>query len=250
MYNIAFCDDNGEYLEVIKERIWSNPEYNPDLMTLYLFQSGREFMQQNLEQFQLVILDMELGEIDGFDIASNIKKQRDNTVIAFCSGVVSPLPEHFDVQPYRYFMKQFDLVKIDNIISELIIEMIRRNISKVEIVSDGRALKIPTDQILYMERQKRGSKLYLEAISQEESERYYQVTSSENLEQWYAQLIDEGFEYVHKSYLVNMKQIVAVVKNTVIFPNGEQLRITKTYKDKFMERFSHYFSKKFWRNRK
>jgi len=219
-------------------------------MTIYLFSSGEEFLQENTVRFQLVFLDMQMGELDGYETAKRIRLQSERTVLAFCSGVVMPLPEHFEVQPYRYFMKQSEPDKVEQIISDLLIEMMRRNISKIEIVSDGRALRIPTDQILYIERQKRGSRLSVEELSQEGLRKYCDVMSSENLEEWYAQLMEAGFEYVHKSFLVNMKQIVAVVKESVIFPNGEEIRITKTYKRKFMERFSHYFSKKFRRNSK
>lgn len=126
--------------------------------------------------------------------------------------------------------------------------MIRRHNSEIEVVSDGRAMRIANDQIMYIERRKRGSELFIQENLMDGTRKYFEVISSESLEEWYAQLREEGFEYVHKSFLVNMKQIVAVVKNTVVFQNGEQICITKTYRSKFIERFSHYFNKKFRRN--
>ena len=64
MYNIAICDDNKEYLNGLREQIWNNTEYNPDLMIIYLFSSGEEFLQENTVRFQLVFLDMQMGESD------------------------------------------------------------------------------------------------------------------------------------------------------------------------------------------
>lgn len=248
MYNIAICDDNEESLYKLREYIWNNTEYNPDIMSVYLFCSGEQFLAEGSTSFQLVILDMQMGELDGYQTAKQIRGQGDTTVLAFCSGVVMPMPEHFDVQPYRYFMKQSKDEKISAVMSELLLEMIRRNVSRIEITSDGKALRVSADKILYMERKKRGSLVYVEEGLPDGTSHYTSVISSESLEEWYKQMMDEGFEYVHKSFLVNMKQIVAVVKESVVFANGVEIRITKTCKSKFMERFSFYFSKKFRRN--
>ena len=134
MYKIAICDDNEEYLSEFKEVICKTPEYNPDIMEVYTFQSGEEFLKESIAEIQL----------------------------AFCSGVVSPLPEHFNVQPYRYFMKQSDLEQTKKVIGELLVEMIRRHDSEIEVVSDGRAMRISNDQIMYIERRKQGRELFIQ----------------------------------------------------------------------------------------
>lgn len=54
LYKILICDDNEEYLSEFKEVICKVPEYNPDIMELYAFRSGEEFLKEKLEEFQLV----------------------------------------------------------------------------------------------------------------------------------------------------------------------------------------------------
>lgn len=247
MYNIALCDDNKEYLKSLRQSIWENTEYNSDIMSIFLFQSGEELLEQDISQFQLVFLDMQMAGMDGYATAGKIREKNEDIVLAFCSGLVTPLPEHFEVQPFRYFMKQIDTEKLARTISDLMFEMKRRNLSRVEVVADGRAVRVSADRILYIERQKRGSRLCLEELSGTGQKTFYELFSNETLEDWHVQLTEDGFEFVHKSFLVNMKQITAVVKDTVLFGNGETIKITRTYRQKFLERFSHYFTKKFRR---
>lgn len=59
-------------------------------------------------------------------------------------------------------MKQSDLEQIKKVIGELLVEMIRRHDSEIEVVSDGRAMRISNDQIMYIERRKRGSELFIQ----------------------------------------------------------------------------------------
>lgn len=58
---------------------------------------------------------------------------------------------------------------------------------------------------------------------------------------------DVGFEFAHTSYIVNMQKIVSVVKDDILMSNKQFLRISRTCKQKFHEKFSYYFSKKYRR---
>lgn len=101
MYNIAICDDNEEFLEVMKSTIETNSEYTSG-MICHLFLNGKELLDASVEIYNLVILDMQMDYIDSYVTAKGIRQKNKDIVLAFCSGVMMPQPEHFEVQPYRY----------------------------------------------------------------------------------------------------------------------------------------------------
>ena len=100
MYHIAICDDNAQFLETMERTIEGNPEYEAD-MICQKFLNGKELLRTELEQYHLIILDMQMGQMDGFAVAKKIREQNEDVVLAFCSGVIMPEPKHFEVQPYR-----------------------------------------------------------------------------------------------------------------------------------------------------
>lgn len=249
MYHIALCDDNKEFLEEMGRIVESNLEYDSN-MVCSSFSSGVELLDSDVSEFDLLIIDMQMDKVDGFSTAKQVRRKNKDIVIGFCSGVVMPLPEHFEVQPYRYMIKRNDTTEIQKTVTELLAEMKRRKKKKiVEVVSDGKAYRINIKDILYVYRQNRGSILVIENNDMQISENgsYVSLESNEKLVDWYQQLSDYGFEFPHTSYIVNMQKIKSIIKDDICMSDGQLLRITRTYKQKFHERFSYYFSKKYRR---
>lgn len=248
MYYIAICDDNSDYLEIMKKTLETNSEYDPN-MVCHKFTNGRELLYSEIKKYNLIILDMQMEQINGFDLAKQIRQKNSEAVLAFCSGVIMPKPEHFEVQPYRYLLKKIDTQKMQETISDLLIEMKRKKKNNIiEIVSDGKACRVNPKDIVYIYRLNRGSAFVIEQCNEKNDITYTEIQSNEKLADWYQQLADEGFEFAHTSYIVNMQKIISVTKGDILMSNNETLTITRTCKQKFHERFSYYFSKKYRRD--
>lgn len=245
MYNIAICDDNPQFLETMEKTIESNPEYDLD-MKCHKFLSGEELLRSETGQYNLIIIDMQMEKTDGYMTAKKLREKNKDTVLAFCSGIIMPAPEHFEVSPYRYILKNIDIDKMQKNISDLLIEMKKRKKNcMIEVADDGKAYKVNINDIIYIYRLKRGSVFVVE-----QGETCEEIKSNEKLDAWYQQISDEGFEFAHTSYIVNMKKIVRVVKDDILMSNNQLLRVSRTCKQKFHARFSYYFSKKYRRNTK
>lgn len=249
MYHIALCDDNEIFLEEMERIVESNSEYDSNMICTR-YSSGTELIAANVSDIDLLIIDMQMDDVDGFSAAKQIRLKNHDMVIGFCSGVVMPIPEHFEVQPYRYIIKKIDTTEIQKSVTELLAEMKRRKRKNIiEVVSDGKAYRINTKDILYVYRQNRGSVLVIDngKAQLEKNCNYIELESNEKLADWYVQLFDYGFEFAHTSYIINMQKIKSIIKDDICMENGQLLRITRTYKQKFHERFSYYFSKKYRR---
>mgnify|MGYP002581901710 FL=1 len=162
MYYIAICDDNAEFLETMERTIETNSEYEPDIIC-QKFLNGKELLRSGVEQYSLIILDMQMDQMDGYVVAKKIRQENKDTLLAFVSGIIMPQPEHFEVQPYRYLLKKIDTDKMQKNVSDLLLEMKQRKINSiVEVVSDGKAYRVYIKDIVYIYRLKRGSVLVIE----------------------------------------------------------------------------------------
>lgn len=141
-------------------------------------------------------------------------------------------------------MKQTDTEKMQGYITDLLVKMKKqKKHTMIEVVEDGRIFKIKIKNIIYIYRRKRGSVLVIDDGENGSKE----IESNEKLADWYQQLSMEGFEFPHTSYIVNMQKIISIEKDDIRMSNDELLKISRTCKQKFNERLSYYFSKKYRR---
>ena len=247
MVNIAIVDDNKVFLQEMKQNIEACKEFTAD-MVCDTYCSGADFLHADHGAYRLVILDMQMAEMSGYETAQKLREKNEGVVLAFVSGVILPEPEHFWVQPYRYLLKNSDADVRMRDIEELLRETKRRSRSEMaEVVRDGEAQRVPVGSILYIEKTKRGSLLTVEADSAAGRKK---LQSNERLEDWYTQLNAQGFEYAHTSYIVNLKAVTKIMQNELTMSNGDKLGISRTCSKKFHQSFSQYFHKKYKRGAK
>ena len=244
MINIAIVDDNIAFLQEMKQDMEACREFTADMLC-DTYCSGTDFLQADCGAYQLVILDMQMAGMGGYETAQKLRERNESVVIAFVSGVILPEPEHFRVQPYRYLLKNSDADERMGDLEELLLETKRRICGEMaEVVSDGEAQRVPVGSILYIEKAKRGSLLTVEANG---TAGRRTLQSNERLEEWYAQLCTQGFEYAHTSYIVNLKAVTKIMQNELTMSNGDKLGISRTCSKKFHQGFSLYFHKKYKR---
>ena len=106
MYRIALCDDDMEYMQYLENKIKiilkDSEQY---LICKYL--SGEEFLNDLDNSFDLVVLDMQMGKIDGITAALKFRKQNQEAVLFFCKGLQLTKTEFFYVNPFMYLINKY-----------------------------------------------------------------------------------------------------------------------------------------------
>lgn len=246
MYRIALCDDDIEYIEYLENKIrFILKDSYKYLICKYL--SGEEFLKDLDNGFDLVILDMQMGKIDGITAALKFRKQNQKAVLVFCTGVQLPKPEFFDVQPFRYLMKNYPESKIDKELKNIIEKMIEDNKETFLVVlSDGKMSKISINDITYISNQKRGCCIH---ICSKKNNQCYEITSNKKLIETYEELKNQFFEYAHNSYIVNFRAIIGIRNDVITLEDLTTLNISRSKKATFHSRFANYLGGKYKRDR-
>lgn len=247
MYEIVICDDTETDLLQLKMAVESSTHYDMASMNIHTFNSGLSFLEDFKENADLLLIDMQMGLMSGFETALELRKKNQTAVICFCSAVVTPQTEHFEVSPYRYILKNDGKAKIAKTVDDLLQEMKRRKQQKnLEVVSDGKAFVIPVNDILYIEKAKHGCHVVLSKSSVLYSENS-KILSREKLAVLYEDLATEGFSIPHSSYLVNVKRIVSISNDEITLENEQCISVSRSCKENFHHEFSKFFSKKYRR---
>lgn len=110
MYKVAICDNDEGQHHLIENLLQRLSVATPYLFHIQHFFSGRElynyYLEDNNFPFHFLIVDIELKEINGIEIARKIRDLQDHSVqILFMTSHPEALLGSFDVQPFHYLLK-------------------------------------------------------------------------------------------------------------------------------------------------
>lgn len=128
MIHIAICDDDKKYISLMKRIIIeSGADPQTTLFTEYTSGKALIFELDSRKECDLLILDMQLGDMDGDDIAKKFREIYPYAILAFCSGVQLPTVKSFKTTPFRYLLKSYS---DDEMIEEMkeILKEVEKNI--------------------------------------------------------------------------------------------------------------------------
>lgn len=227
MIRIAFCDDNQAELQHIRALL---KELHPfdDNYEVTVFGSGEELLRSDKRPFDLLFLDVQMPELDGYETARRIRETDQNTTLIFLTGVAAPTVEVFRVSPFRYLMKQMDDATIRKELTASFEEVTRKT-RIVTLKSGNDFVRINVSSLLYLTISGRWVELVTDHGRQEVKAKIGEM---------YDLLAPHGFSFSHKSYLVNFNRVLSITGSTVIMENGDILPISqpkaKTFKQEFI----------------
>ena len=237
MFHIAICDDDRNFIAYLKrviKKAKGNEKYE---YKVYEYISGEEFvhgLKENIH-FDLLILDMQLGGIDGDETAKYFRQKFPDALLVFCSGICLPTDKTFEVTPFRYLLKSSsDTEFIQKMVR--ILEEVKKNTEELYIIGHYRncTVKVRIRNILYVENAKRGSKITVTPRSEEAKfDRPILVEGKLNdLGKRYPELVA-----AHNSYLVNIYHVQNIEDTNLVLDTGEKLAISRTYQKSFRMAF-------------
>ena len=98
-YKIAICDDSDADIQYISHivRRWSE-EYG-HILQLSAFSSAESFLFHYAEEndYDILLLDIEMGEMDGITMAKELRQDNDTIQIIFITGYSDYISEGYEV---------------------------------------------------------------------------------------------------------------------------------------------------------
>lgn len=219
--SILICDNDPDFLCRIKalvEEFFRNRGCKAKIHTCCDGRSLSTWLSKGID-IALLDIDLDTEDYNGIDMARSLRRHRQDSVIIFVTNFIEYAPEGYEVQAFRYILKQ----KLDKeLASCLALALTRfdhvRDVFKFQI--NGEIIDIPLSEVLYLESSRHKVTAYLQA--KQKSHSFHGTLS--DLE---AQLANCGFLRIHKSYLVNMKHLVNFQCRTATLTGDITLRVSE-----------------------
>lgn len=237
MLRIAICDDNKSFVEHMAQAV--DREFGSQTSEKYEIETyvSSELLlaQHKSKPFDVVFLDIDMPEIDGFQAAGSISSSNDCYII-FVTSHPELVYDSLYFRPLNFITKGNDSYftdKLHSVVNQLFNEMKQNKSIVLENKDIGKAV-LTIKNIYYIE----SSKHYVIYYSEGREPIKVRGNISE-LEEYYAAL---DFVRIHKSFLVNLRHIFNLDKNNdeVIFKQGFKLSISKNYKQSVDESLTEY----------
>ena len=220
---IAVCDDDAAQREYLLSQVSAWAKKNRHLVEVKQYSGAKEFLFTYSEEkdFDILLLDVEMPEINGIELAKTIRRENAAVQIVFITGFYEYFSDGFDVSALHYLIKPVDEEKLYPVLNRAVDNLSYRQ--RCVLLSTGEMdVKVQLADILYAEAEN----VYVVVHTREENFRVRMALGK------FMEQLDETFFKVHRSYVVNLKYIRKITRKDVTLANGDVVPLSRgTYND-------------------
>ncbi len=220
-YKIAIVDDSKEdrnYIEALLNT-WSKD--NGCDISIKDFESAESFLFNYSEEkdFDILLLDIEMGDMDGVSMAKEIRKGNETVQIIFITGYSDYIADGYDVAALNYLIKPVNNEKLLGVLNKATSKIVKNEKKLILKTTEGMVV-MPIREIKYLEVQQN----YVTVHGKTD------VTVKKTLGEFEKEL-DERFFRLGRSYIVNLSFIRKVTKNDAILTDDTKIPLPRGYYD-------------------
>lgn len=215
---IGICDDENcmrEQVAMVCKEVAE--KYNTDIQ-IETFSDGKQVIE---EEFDILILDIEMEGVDGISVKNIFQNRKKETIIIFVTSHDEMMSQAFGVNVIGFVTKCYLKSQLPVILNSAI----KRVMNTVNI--DG----IDSRKICYIEAEHVYNILHLKDGSEMSIRR-----TSAQLEMT---LTSVGFIRIHRTYIINMAYVEHIKDKTIVV-NGCELPVSSRLKSGFKKEYSKY----------
>ncbi len=216
-YNIAICDDSAADRKYISDMVDDWAAGTGNTINKVMFESAENFMfcYADKKDYDILLLDVEMGEMNGVDMAKKLREQDDGIQIVFITGYSDYIADGYDVAALHYLMKPVKKEKLFTVLDRAV-EKLSKNEKMINIEIAGELVRIPIYQIRYADVM--ANYVTVHAVQ----DYTFKMTLGELQKE-----LDERFFRVSRSYIVNLTQISRVTRTQIKLADGCEIPLPR-----------------------
>lgn len=231
--NLAICDDSPADTKYLTDlaALWAAEKGH--ILTAVSFPSAESFLFRHDEDrsFDILLLDIEMGKMNGIDLAQNIRQTDSELKLVFITGYPEFIARGYDVSALHYLIKPATREKLFPVLDRAVAE-IETHRNYILIKNENGNLRIASDRIVYAEA-------FSHSIHVTTLDGEFDV--SKTLSELFSDL-GEGFVRCHRSYLVGLAHISKLTKNELTLDSGKTIPVSRNSAAEVHRAFVSYYT--------
>lgn len=214
---VAIVDDSradAEYVQSLAQTWAAEREIS---LSVELFPSAEAFLFRYAEaaDFDLLLLDIEMGGMDGVSMARRIRRENARVQIVFITGYSDYISEGYEVAALHYLMKPLRAEKFAEVLDRAV-ERLAQEERCLDLVLPGETVRIPLREIRYIDVRQNYATVHAKG------EYTLKKTLSELEES-----LDDRFFRIGRGAIVNLRLVRRVTRTEVHLSDGSVIALPR-----------------------
>lgn len=216
-YKTAVCDDSAADRQYLSDLVRQWARSAGHTVTIAEFPSAESFLFHYADEkdYDILLLDIEMGNMDGITMARRLRRENDTVQIVFITGYSDYIAEGYEVDALHYLMKPTGRDKLFSVLDRAA-EKLKKNEKVLTLETGGETIRIPVYQIRYADVQ--GNYVTIHAS--------VDVTVKMTLRELASEL-DDRFYRAGRSLIINLTRISRVTKTEIRLSDGTALPLPR-----------------------
>lgn len=234
--NFCICDDDKSIHQQLNNLIHLNLELDTHIDVTSTFSAEELIKQYNNHSYDIVFLDIEMGELSGIDAAKIIREKHRNAIIIFISNYPNYVFDAFDVEALHFLVKPISPSNFKNVFNRAL-NKYKINNSSISLKWQNERYVIKVDTIKYIEGYKRHLTIYTKDGTYEIIGKIPEILKV---------LAPHGFIRTHQGFLVNMDYIKRFDTADIVLFDGTKVMLSVRKRSEALQAFDAYLKSKKW----
>lgn len=230
-YKIAICDDNKAQIEFLSAAVLHWGEKRDIHPQIFTFENGESFLFQYTEDksFDILLLDIEMRQLNGVQLAKTIRRENKEVQIIFITGYMDYISDGYDVEALHYLLKPVSEEKLGSVLDRAA-ERLQDKKKSLFINTGDEMVRIPLYTIRFIEVRQNYVTIHADM-------EYTLKKTLRELEQ----SLDSSFFRTGRSYIVNLQFIQKVTKTDVFLKDGSVIPLSRGLYNDLNQAIIRYF---------
>lgn len=223
--HLILCDDDNVFLDKLETRIRGMCQKHGIAVGMERYDSSKKMLEglKDLDTVPVFLIDIDMPEVNGFEVASFLKKWNRECCIGFVSNKDELVFQAFAYHPFFFIRK----THLDEELEPQLLELQKKmgvKVPKIELQTGRQTVEVALDTIWFVESEKNYLLFY-----REKDERGDAVRVRMKIAEAEKELEPHGFVRTHKGYLVNMNYVYRLRENEILLLNGKHVPVSRSY---------------------
>lgn len=232
---IAICDDERAQRELLKKYIseWSTLKHLQ--LQLVDFESSEAFLfhWEDDKSFDLLVLDIEMGQMNGMELAMKLRGENEKLPILFVTGFEQYMALGYEVDALHYLLKPIQKEKLFSVLDKAVARKAPEEREMFQ--TEGGIISVPVSDIWYFEAQGHSCILYVDGA------RHTLHMGISTVKERFSGR--ECFVVCHRSYLVNLQHVAAIEKTEMVLDDKTRIPVSRGLVREVNQAFIRFYCK-------
>ena len=224
MIYIALCDDEQIWIDQTKALIYNWIGNRRDEIQLECFSKAQPLLDMILkrkEWIDILILDIDLPDLNGFEVARRLKTAYPDLLLLFFTAHAQYVFDSFQFQPFRYIRKEHVHKELCMALDAACETLHQRRTSSIVLKTEDLNRTVKVSEIMYFELEDRRCNVYLKDGNV--------LNVRKTIKGLISEINSTSFVQIHSGAAINIKYIKSFTNYTITLDNDIRLVVSRRH---------------------